>query len=42
MVLIKAPIKPNKSHRYLPIAHHLRKINYIPKEWIIYLPPSYA
>jgi hypothetical protein len=42
MVLIKAPIKPNKSHRYSPIAHYLRKINYIPKEWIIYLPPSYA
>jgi hypothetical protein len=42
MTLIKLPIKPNKSPRYLPIAHHLRKIrDEIPNEWKIYLPDSY-
>jgi hypothetical protein len=42
MSLIKLPIKPNKSPRYLPVAHHLRKIkDEIPNEWKIYLPDSY-
>jgi hypothetical protein len=42
MPLKNLPIEPNKNIRYLPIAHHLRKIKYrIPQEWYIYLPTSY-
>jgi hypothetical protein len=42
MSLQNLPIKPFKTHRYLPIAHHLRKIkDNIPKEWVLYLPQSY-
>jgi hypothetical protein len=43
MPLINFPIKPQKTHKYLPIAHHLFKIkDEIPEEWLIYLPESYA
>jgi hypothetical protein len=43
MPLINLPIKPSKTSRYLPIAHHLRKIkDTIPPEWNIYLPQSYV
>lgn len=42
MPLINLPIKPFKTSRYLPIAHHLRKIkDTIPVEWTLYLPKSY-
>jgi hypothetical protein len=42
MPLKNLPIKPNKTNKYLPIAHHLRKIkDTIPPEWISYLPESY-
>lgn len=42
MPLINLPIKPSKTSRYLPIAHHLRKIkDTIPMEWALYLPKSY-
>jgi 5-methylcytosine-specific restriction endonuclease McrA len=42
MILNTLPYKPNKTTRYLPIAHHLRKIkDTIPKEWNLYLPESY-
>jgi len=42
MLLINIPMQPDKTCRYLPIAHHLRKIkDEIPCEWKIYLPPSY-
>lgn len=43
MPLVNLPIKPMKTSRYLPIAHHLRKIkDTIPSEWILYLPKSYT
>lgn len=43
MPLKQLPIEPNKNVRYLPIAHHLRRIKYnIPDEWHIYLPKSYC
>jgi hypothetical protein len=41
MSLINLPYKPNKTNKYLPISHHLRKRAYIPSEWTIYLPSSY-
>jgi len=42
MVLKNLPIQPSKTVRYLPIAHHLRKIkDNIPEEWQLYLPKSY-
>lgn len=42
MPLKTFPIRPSKTVRYLPIAHHLRKIkDNIPDEWKIYLPKSY-
>lgn len=42
MTLVNLPVKPFKTTRYLPIAHHLRKIkNEIPTEWVLYLPKSY-
>jgi hypothetical protein len=42
MPLINIPIKPTKSQKYLPISHHLRKINTdIPPEWKTYLPEFY-
>lgn len=42
MPLIKLPTKPNKSPKYLPIAHYLRSIIHtIPCEWTPYLPDSY-
>jgi hypothetical protein len=42
MPLYNLPIKPAKTSRYLPIAHHLRKIkDTIPQEWKLYLPKSY-
>jgi hypothetical protein len=42
MPLINMPIKPVKSQKYLPIAHHLHKIKTdIPSEWKVYLPESY-
>lgn len=42
MPLINIPIKPTKSPKYLPIAHHLHKMRIdIPSEWKIYLPESY-
>lgn len=42
MPLNNLPIKPSKTSRYLPIAHHLRKIkDTIPPEWLIYLPKAY-
>jgi hypothetical protein len=41
MPLINMPIKPVKSQKYLPIAHHLHKIKDIPVEWKVYLPESY-
>lgn len=42
MPLINMPIKPTKSQKYLPVAHHLYKIKTeIPPEWKIYLPESY-
>jgi hypothetical protein len=43
MPLINLPIKPQKTQKYLPIAHHLFKIkDEIPEEWLVYLPESYA
>lgn len=42
MPLINLPIAPNKTNKYLPVSHFLRRIkNEIPKEWLIYLPESY-
>jgi 5-methylcytosine-specific restriction endonuclease McrA len=42
MPLINIPIKPTKTPKYLPVAHHLHKIKTnIPTEWKIYLPESY-
>lgn len=42
MPLYNLPIRPTKTSRYLPIAHHLRKIkDTIPQEWKLYLPQSY-
>lgn len=42
MPLISLPIKPNKTSKYLPISHQLRKIiEDIPEEWKTYLPNSY-
>jgi hypothetical protein len=42
MPLLNLPIKPYKTSKYLPIAHHLRKIkDTIPMEWALYLPKSY-
>jgi len=42
MPLMNMPIKPVKSQKYLPIAHHLHKIKTdIPSEWKVYLPESY-
>lgn len=42
MPLKTLPIKPTKSIRYLPVAHHLHNIrDNIPEEWRIYLPESY-
>lgn len=42
MNLKNLPIIPNKSPKYLPVAHHLSKIrSSIPEEWIVYLPESY-
>ena len=41
MPLVNMPSTPSKIHKYLPIAHFIRKLNNIPEEWIIYLPPSY-
>lgn len=42
MPLLNLPVKPYKTSRYLPIAHHLRKIkDTIPAEWTLYLPKSY-
>lgn len=36
------PVVPQKSHKYLPVAHWLLKIRSdIPEEWKIYLPESY-
>jgi hypothetical protein len=43
MPLINLPITPQKSIKYLPIAHHLSKIRTdIPREWTVYLPESYS
>ena len=42
MPLINIPITPIKTQKYLPVSHHLRKINIeIPEEWKFYLPKSY-
>jgi hypothetical protein len=42
MPIINAPIKPNKSTKYLPISYHLAKIkDTIPDEWKLYFPESY-
>ena len=42
MPLLNAPIKPNKSTKYLPISYHLAKIkDTIPDEWKFYVPESY-
>jgi hypothetical protein len=42
MPLYNLPVRPTKTSRYLPIAHHLRKIkDTIPQEWKLYLPQSY-
>lgn len=41
MPLMNIPIKPTKTHKYLPISHILRRLENIPTEWSIYLPPSY-
>jgi hypothetical protein len=42
MPLISLPIKPNKTSKYLPISHQLRRIvEDIPDEWKVYLPNSY-
>lgn len=42
MELINLPYKPNKSSKYLPVAHLLTKINIdIPNEWFAYLSESY-
>jgi len=43
MPLKNNPIVPNKSIRYLPVVHNLRRIKEdIPEEWKIYLPPSFS
>jgi hypothetical protein len=42
MPLKYLPIKPVKTAKYLPIAHHLRNIKgSLPEEWKIFLPSSY-
>jgi 5-methylcytosine-specific restriction endonuclease McrA len=42
MNLSKLPFRPEKTNKYLPIAHKLSNIEYsIPTEWQIYLPQSY-
>lgn len=42
MPLKNLPIRPLKTVRYLPIAHHLRNIkDNLPEEWKLYLPKSY-
>lgn len=42
MTLKTLPIEPNKTIKYLPVSHHLRRIeDQIPQEWLMYLPESY-
>ncbi|MFM7795395.1 MAG: HNH endonuclease [Candidatus Nitrosotenuis sp.] len=42
MPLKTLPIIPQKSAKYLPVAHHLSKIRSdIPEEWTLYLPEAY-
>lgn len=42
MPLKNLPIMPDKTNRYLPIAHELSTIKeIIPIEWLVYLPKSY-
>lgn len=42
MPLKTLPVVPQKSTKYLPVAHHLSKIRSdIPEEWMLYLPESY-
>lgn len=42
MPLITLPVKPTKTHKYLPVSYHLSKIkDTMPDEWKIYLPESY-
>jgi 5-methylcytosine-specific restriction endonuclease McrA len=42
MPLKNLPVVPQKSHKYLPIAHWLLRIRSdIPEEWKMYLPESY-
>lgn len=43
MILQNLPAQPNKTSKYLPVAHQLYKIkDNIPSEWLVYLPKSYA
>lgn len=43
MQLLTLPNKPCRTQKYLPVTQHLLKINdSMPKEWLIYLPKSYA
>lgn len=43
MPLINLPIKPQKTSKYLPIAHQLFRIkDNIPDEWKLYIPDYYA
>ncbi len=42
MPLVTLPIKPTKTHKYLPVSYHLSKIkDTMPEEWKLYLPESY-
>ena len=42
MKLLTLPIRPDKTHKYLPVNEYLIKINReFPDEWAIYLPESY-
>lgn len=42
MPLKNLPVIPQKSAKYLPVAHHLSKIRSdIPEEWVLYLPEAY-
>jgi len=42
MPLKSLPSMPDKTYKYLPIAHFLSRIKHeIPEEWLLYLPKSY-